>query len=754
MKQTYPVHGMHCASCVNHIEKALLETPGVKSAVVNIANEKATVEFDEAKVTPPQLAQAVAGVGYTLVVEQEAPVTDQEMMATMGHDLASHAKHMKTMSNNALQLLRKKLLVGIALSAVVFIGSYPDWFPFIPSWLADYRLLFILTIPVQFWVGWEFFSGLKALFRYGQANMDTLIAIGTLAAFFYSTAATFIPEWFTSGGLKADIYFDTSAIIVTLILLGRYLEAKAKSRANSAIRKLIGLQPKTARIIIDGQEREIPLDQVKAGDILVVRPGEKIPVDGIVIEGDTDVDESMITGESLPVGKHHGDKVVGATVNKQGRIKIRATQVGEETMLSQIIKLVEQAQGSKAPIQKLADLISSYFVPVVIAIAAVTFIVWYFFGPQPVLNFALVNFVAVLIIACPCALGLATPMSVMVGTGRAAELGILIKEAKTLEIAKKVTVIVMDKTGTLTKGKPKVTDIVGNDRRNILYFAASAETGSEHPLARAVEQAAVDEGLQLTDPKNFQAIMGKGLTAMVDNHSVAVGTRQLLADLYIDYNKYEKKLEELESQGKTAVLASVDGIIVGVIAIADTIKEEALAAVKALGDMGVKVVMLTGDNELTAQAIAKQLGITEVRARVLPGDKSAVVKSYQEKGLIVAMVGDGINDAPALAQADVSIAMGTGTDVAMETADVTLLNGNLATLPTTFQLSHSAMRIIKQNLFWAFAYNVALIPLAAGVFYPLTGSLLNPILASVAMALSSLTVVGNALRLRQVRLKI
>jgi Cu+-exporting ATPase len=638
-----------------------------------------------------------------------------------------------------------------------------------PSFLGNKYLLWALATPVQFWAGWQFYKGLWGGLKHKTANMNTLIAVGTSAAYFYSVVAILFPGFFAAGGRSAHVYFDTAAIIIALILLGRFLEARAKGRTSEAIKKLMGLQAKTARVVRGGEEVDIPVEEVQVDDIVVVRPGEKIPVDGAVIEGYSSVDESMITGESIPVEKKAGDNAIGSTINKTGSFRFKATKVGKETALAQIIKLVEEAQGSKAPIQRLADLISAYFVPAVIGVATVTFVLWYFFGPVPALTFALLNFVAVLIIACPCALGLATPTAIMVGTGKGAENGVLIRSAEALERAHKIKTIILDKTGTLTQGQPIVTDVVaaaGQDEGELLALAASAEQGSEHPLGEAIVNGAKEKGLSLSVATEFNAIPGHGIESRINGHKVLLGNLKLMQERGLHLNGLERKAVQLSEEGKTPMFVSIDGKASGIIAVADTLKPNSKETVARLHSLGLEVVMLTGDNKRTAEAIAKQVGIDRVLAEVLPEHKASEVKRLQKEGKVVAMVGDGINDAPALAQADIGIAIGTGTDVAMEAADITLMSGDLRGLVTAISLSKRTMRTIKQNLFWAFAYNTALIPVAAGVLYFIFGQtgtpeglrfffgdygFLNPVLAALAMASSSVTVVSNSLRLRGYR---
>lgn len=589
--------------------------------------------------------------------------------------------------------------------------------------------------------------------------MNTLIAIGTLSAFIYSTVVTFFPKLFTRAGIELDVYFETAAIIITLILLGRFLEARAKGRASSAIKKLMQLEAKTARVIVNGKEKEIDINDVKVNDIILVKPGEKIPVDGIITEGSSAIDESMVTGESMPIDKKKGDEVIGATLNTSGAFKFKTTKVGKDTVLSQIIKLVEEAQGSKAPIQKLADKVSSVFVPIVIGIAVVTFIVWLIWGPDPSITFALVSFVAVLIIACPCALGLATPTAIMVGTGKGAENGILIKDATSLELAHKLNTIVLDKTGTLTKGEPIVTDILliennsSYSSEKLLRLSASSELYSEHPLGKAIIKKANELNLKLTEPKNFKSIAGKGIYAEVDGKKILKGNLVLMRENNITLGNLEKTATDIADEGKTPIFIAIDGKAKGIIAVADTLKDNATEVVERLHKLGLEVVMLTGDNKNTATAIAKKVGIERVLAEVLPEHKTEEIKKLQKEGKIVAMVGDGINDAPALVQADVGIAIGTGTDIAMESSSITLMKGNLEGVLKAILLSRSTIRIIKQNLFFSFFYNSILIPVAAGVLYPLIGILISPMFAAAAMALSSISVISNSIRLRRVKLK-
>jgi Cu+-exporting ATPase len=737
-----PIQGMVCASCVQRVEKALLQTKGVIKAVVNLATEKVKVEYLPSETSFEEIKRAIESTGYKVLgLKPSEEVGDPERL----------------IREREYKKLKIKFIAGVILGLIIFLGSSPHWFPWIPSFLSNFFVLWVLATPVQFWIGWQFYKGAWGAFKHRNADMNTLIAVGTSAAYFYSAVATLFPSFFKAVGIKPEVYFDTSALIIVLIILGRLLEARAKGQTSEAIRKLMGLQPKTARIIRDGKEMDIPVEEVLVRDMIIVRPGEKIPVDGVVMEGKSAVDESMITGESIPVKKDAGDEVIGATINKTGSFKFQATKVGKDTALAQIIKLVQDAQGSKAPIQRLADVIAGYFVPVVISIAIATFVIWFNFGPSPALTFSLLTFVAVMIIACPCALGLATPTAVMVGTGKGAENGILIKGGESLETAHKLDTIVFDKTGTLTKGEPEVTDIEKVNSyidEEILKFAASAEKNSEHPLGEAIIKSAIQRGIDLQEPKNFKAIEGQGIEAKVDDKDVLLGNAMLMQKRGVVVKDLEAKAEELAGDGKTPIYISLDGKAAGLIAIADTLKENSLEAVERLKKLGLEVVMLTGDNRKTAEAISRKAGIDRVLSEVLPEDKVHEIKRLQSGGKRVGMVGDGINDAPALAQADIGIAIGSGTDVAMEASDITLIKGDLLGVVSAIELSKRTIRIIKQNLFWAFFYNTAGIPIAAGVLYPFFGILLNPIFASVAMAFSSVSVVSNSLRLRRARLSI
>jgi len=740
-KSIFPVSGMTCTACVNRVEEALSGVPGVVSANVNLASEKATMEYTEGT-RIADLKQAVKDAGYGLGPEAE---TLEDVSAA---------------SRREIRGVRNKFIISAILAAAIMILMW------VPGFAGKPYLLWALATPVQFWAGLRFYRGAWGALKHRTADMNTLVAVGTSAAYFYSMVAVLFPGLFTAAGTGIGLYFDTSAMIVTLILLGRFLEARARGQTSEAIKKLIGLNPNTALVIRDGEEQEIPVEDVRVGDLIMVRPGERVPVDGNIREGHSSIDESMITGESIPVEKNAGNEAIGASINKTGSFKFEATRVGKDTTLARIVRLVEEAQGSKAPIQRLADIIASYFVPIVIGLAIITFIIWYFAGPPPALTYALLNFVAVLIIACPCAMGLATPTAIIVGTGKGAEHGILIRSAETLEKSHKINTVLLDKTGTLTSGEPMVTDIItdSSTREDVLRLAASAEYGSEHPLGEAIVKASFEEGLELPEAANFNAIPGQGIEASIESKNIVLGNLKLMNDRNILLNGLGEEAERLRAEGKTVMFLGTDGRAAGIIALADTLKPNAAAALEALHNMGAEVVMLTGDNSRTAEAIAKEAGIDRVLAEVLPEHKAEEVKKLQAEGKVVAMVGDGINDAPALAQADVGIAIGTGTDVAMETGDITLISGDLGGIATAISLSKRTVRTIKQNLFWAFAYNTALIPVAAGVLYLAFGSggvpsglhfilgdygFLNPILAAAAMAASSITVVSNSLRLKR-----
>jgi len=746
---TLKLRGMSCASCARSIEDAINSVPGVNECNVNFGAEQATVDYDPRKTDLQAIQEAVDAAGYSAY-----PLQEQNLMA--GED-DEEKRHRQKESRD----LQRKVTVGGIISTVLVIGSLPMMtgldLPFIPTWLHNPWVQLVLTTPVQFWCGYSFYVNSWKAFKRHAATMDTLIALGTSAAYFYSLFPTVFPSFFISQGLQPDVYYETCAVVITLILLGRLFENRAKGQTSEAIRKLIGLQAKTARLIRNGREIDVPIEEVQIGDVVLVRPGEKIPVDGEVVDGTSTVDEAMVTGESVPVKKHPGDEVIGATINKTGSFKFRATRVGKDTVLAQIVQLVQQAQGSKAPIQRLADQVTGWFVPAVIAIAILTFIIWY--NIMGNVTLALITTVGVLIIACPCALGLATPTSVMVGTGKGAENGILIKGAESLEIAHQIQTIVLDKTGTITQGKPTVTDFLtvdgtrnGNEIK-LIQLAASLERNSEHPLAEAVVRYAQSQEVPLADVRDFEAVAGSGVQGVVSNRLVQIGTQRWMEELGIYTQALQQDKERLEYLGKTAVWLAVDGEIKGLMGIADAIKPTSTQAVRALQKLGLEVVMLTGDNRRTAESIAREVGIKRVLAEVRPDQKAATVQAIQAEGKIVAMVGDGINDAPALAQADVGIAIGTGTDVAIAASDITLISGDLQGIVTAIQLSRATIRNIRQNLFFAFIYNVAGIPIAAGILFPFFGWLLNPIIAGAAMAFSSVSVVTNALRLRNFQAK-
>ena len=738
---TLAIEGMHCGSCVGHVERALRAVPGVIEANVNLATERATVRGTAAQAT---LLAAVTGAGYSArPLDQIGPAGGDEAAARQQAE------------GNAL---RRDLIIAVALALPVFIlemGSH--LVPGMHAWVertiglqTSWYFQFALTTLVLAWPGRRFYTaGIPALLRMAP-DMNSLVAVGTLAAWGYSVVATFLPDLLPAG--TVNVYYEAAVVIVALILLGRWMEARAKGRTSDAIRRLVGLQPRKARVTRDGQVVEIPIEEVGEGDLVHVRPGERVPVDGEVVEGSSWIDESMITGEPVPVEKAPGSQAVGGTVNQQGALVLRATAVGGATVLAQIIRMVEQAQGAKLPIQAAVDRVTLWFVPAVMAAALLTFLVWLAIGPEPSLTYALVNAVAVLIIACPCAMGLATPTSIMVGTGRGAELGVLFRNGQALQLLREAQVVAVDKTGTLTEGHPALTDLAlaeGFERGDVLRLVAAVESRSEHPIARAIVDAATDEGIAVPEPANFASITGMGVRARVDGRAVEVGADRHMRSLGLDVAPFAEVAARLGGEGKSPLYAAVDGRLAAILAVADPVKADTAGAIDALHALGIKVAMVTGDNARTARAIADRLSIDEIVAEVLPEGKVDAVRKLQEEYGRLAFVGDGINDAPALAESDVGIAIGTGTDIAVEAADVVLMSGSLQGVPNAIALSKATIRNIRQNLFWAFAYNVALIPVAAGVLYPAFGILLSPMFAAGAMALSSVFVVSNALRLRR-----
>lgn len=733
---TLSISGMTCAVCAQTIEEVVGELDGVLSATVNLVTERLSVRYDPQKVRVAQIKKAVQDAGYEVLEAQTLDV-EREM------------RERETSRQRALLVLSLSLAVPTML--VMLLMDFTDlWHHFLMEW--GNLIMFALATPVQFIAGYQFYIGAYKAMRNRSANMDTLIAVGTSAAYFYSVAVMFFPGLVT----LEHVYFDSSAMIIALILFGKYLEAKAKGSTSEAIKRLMGLQARTARIMRDGQEVEVSTDELDVGDVMIIRPGEKVPTDAVVLEGRSSVDESIITGESIPVSKEEGSALIGATINKNGLLKARATKVGKDTALAQIVKLVEDAQVSKAPVQRVADRVAAVFVPAVITIALASFLIWYFVGvdafevTEPAFPFSLTIFITVLVIACPCALGLATPTAIMVGTGKGAENGILIKGGESLEIAGRVQTVVFDKTGTLTKGEPEVVEVLSFETcPDMMAMVASVEVGSEHPLGEAIVRRARNDGASLGEVQGFESLAGKGVRGSVNGHRVVAGNRALMQDLEVHLGEREREIASLEERGMTVVLVLVDSRLCGAVGIADVLKPTAKEAVQALKGMGVEVVMLTGDNRRTARAIADQLGIEKVLAEVLPGDKAREVTRLQKEGRVVAMVGDGINDAPALAQADVGLAIGSGTDVAVEAGDIVLIKDDPRDVVAAMQLSRRTMRKIRQNLFWAFGYNTAGIPVAAGVLYPFFGILLSPIIAAAAMAFSSVSVVSNAALLKR-----
>ncbi len=751
---TICIRGMHCASCVSKIENELKAVPGVLSAEVNLGAEAASITYLSSMVSIPEIRKVIERLGYETVIS-DAPCTsdkpgEKEAAEPIDENQLAREKEYHT-------LLKKFIFAGV-LSLPVMFFSYPELWGLPEQFQRGHETLRyiwmamgLLALPVMFWSGSQFYTGAWAAFKNRAANMHTLIATGITAAWLYSTVAVLYPGIFPQEEL-ADQFYDVVFVVVALVVLGMALEIRAKGKSSEAIKKLIGLQPKTARVIRDGKEMDVPVEEVVLDDIILVRPGEKIPVDGVLVEGSSSIDESMITGEAIPVEKRQGDEVIGATINKTGSFKFKATKVGKDTALAQIIEMVQQAQSSKAPIQRVVDTVAGYFVPAVIILSILAFVVWYDFGPQPNLVYALVIFVTTLIIACPCALGLATPISLMVGVGKGAENGILIRSGEALETAQRLNAIILDKTGTITEGKPTLTDVitVGDFKESdVLSLAASVEKASEHPLAEAIVRGAQERSLALTDPENFEAVPGHGVIATVNKRKVVLGNLKMMTKEEIQYAELQQHSQTLADEGKTPMFIAIDGQPAGIIAVADVVKADSRQAIAQLHKMGLEVIMITGDNQRTADAIARQVGVDRVLAEVLPEDKAFNVQKLQQEGKVVAMVGDGINDAPALAQADIGMAIGTGTDVAIEASDITLIKGSLKGVVLAIQLSKATMKNIRQNLFGAFFYNGLGLPIAAGVLYPFFGILLSPMIAGAAMAFSSVTVVTNANRLRR-----
>jgi len=753
------IGGMHCNSCVSKIEGELNKTSGVLSASIDLGAEVALIKYLPSEVDMPAIRNIIERLGYRTYESSGSTALPENGEKTDNQETKSQTKENPVDENQLAheqeyKSLMRKFVFSAVVAVPVLIFSYPGLLG-----IAEGSVLLqwiqismgIVTLPVMFWAGSHFYTGAWAAFKNRSANMHTLITLGVTAAWLYSTVAVLFPQIFPTEDL-ADIFYDVAAVVITLVNLGMAMEIRAKGRSSEAIKKLMGLQAKTARVLRNGKEMDIPVEEVVLDDVIIVRPGEKIPVDGEIVEGSSAIDESMITGESIPVEKSKGDEVIGATINKTGSFKFRATKVGKDTALSQIVQMVEEAQSSKPPIQRIVDKVSEYFVPTVMIIAIASFVIWYLIGPAPVLIYALIVAVTVLVIACPCALGLATPISLMVGVGKGAENGILIRSGEALETAQKLDTIVLDKTGTITEGQPSLTDVITTDGFNdeeLMAWSASVERASEHPLGEAIIKGAEDRGITLFDPKNFNAVPGHGVEADVDGRKILLGNIKMMLDNNIDTGRLQDESVTLADDGKTPMFVAVDGRAAGIVAVADTVKPDSKEAIAQLKKMGLEVVMITGDNKRTADAIARQVGVDRVMAEVLPEDKAMNVQKLQNEGKRVAMVGDGINDAPALAQADIGLAIGTGTDVAIEAADITLIKGSLKGVVLAIQLSKATMKNIKQNLFGAFAYNTAGIPVAAGILYPFFGILLSPLIAAAAMAFSSVTVVTNANRMRK-----
>lgn len=747
IKKIYPIKGLHCASCVNVTQHALKKTDGVIDATVNLATSKVSITFDPKVCTPELLADSIKKIGYSLEIENK------------------NENILEIENKKNILILKKKLIISLTLGALILWGSFPFLMNFSPFFLQNNWIQFTLALPVQFWCGLDFYKSAIISLRNRTANMDTLVALGTSVAFFYSTFITIFPKIIHTQDITTMTYFDVSTLVIGLILLGRYLESNAKSQASQAIKKLILLQSKTARVIKNNKEINIPVEEIKKGDIIKVLPGEKVPLDGIIINGNSSIDESMLTGESLPVYKTINSNVFSATINQRGTFNFKVTRINTQTLLAQIIEMVEEAQATKAPIQKIADIVSSYFVPIVIMLSFLTFALWYILSQESSTSYALLNTISVLIVACPCAMGLATPMAIIVASGKGAENGILIKNAASLEIANKITTVVFDKTGTLTIGKPEITDIISlksnylnsnqeksKNEQKILQIAASLEKNSEHSLATAILQKAARNNIKTKHVLDFQSIPGAGIQGKIEKNNILFGNKKLMQQNNIDLSKVIKNLKKLEKEGKTVMFLSINHKIIGLIASADIIKPSAIETITSLKNQGKKLAIISGDNKHATQNIADKLGIKNIIAEVLPDQKKHEIEKLRHANQKVAMVGDGINDAPALAASDLSIAIGSGTDIAIEASDITLLNKNLKSINTTFNLSQKTIRTIKQNLFWAFGYNILLIPIAMGILYPFFKIQLNPILSSLAMILSSLSVLTNSLLLKKSRI--
>ena len=748
-KMSLNVGGMTCAACVLHVENALGSVDGVLSVSVNLATERAAIVYVAGSVTTDDIRIALDDAGYAFTGISDEDREQEQLLRAQ-----------------AIRDHRNRFLIAAFLAVIIFLGSMRTWFPWMPSFLQNWYVLWALATPVQFWIGGQFYRRAWSAAKRGTTNMNTLIALGTSTAYAFSVFITLFPSFFDAQGIAPTVYFDTATVIITLILLGQFLEARAKGQTSEAITNLKDLQPKTALVVSNGEQRIVPIQQICIDDLVLLKPGERVPADGQVTEGFSEVDEATLTGESMPTEKTIGSLVYAGTINKSGNLEFRVNKIGKYTALANMINLVEEAQGSKAPIQAMVDVVASYFVPVVMIIALITFVTWFLIGPEPTLTFAVLNAVSVLVIACPCALGLATPTAIIVGTGKGSQNGILIRNAESLELAHKVDTVVLDKTGTITTGKASVTDVVSNGASEIeiIRLAASAEAGSEHPIGVAIVKLAEERGIEINESQNFRALPGQGAEAKIGPFLVTLGNRKLMQDRGHPFEQLDKVAIDMSAHGKTPIFIAVDQKVKGVIAVADTLRPESSESIEEMKRMGLELVMLTGDNSLTADVIANQVGITTILSEMMPEQKVTAIRNLQQQGKIVAMVGDGINDAPALAQADLGIAIGSGTDIAIEAANITLVRPDLRGIPKSIKLSGATIKTIKQNLFWAFFYNTALIPIAAGILYLFFSNggvpnslqyflgnygFLNPVLAAGAMAMSSVTVITNSLRLRR-----